>query len=92
MKTLMTGRWTSVAVAATLAIGLLGATALVRYERAASVPMSIARAELRPAALTPLPAVQAYESINATIVEVPAEGTGDVRVVMVFDDTLPADL
>ncbi|HEX6087004.1 MAG TPA: hypothetical protein VF266_20915 [Thermoanaerobaculia bacterium] len=43
-------------------------------------------------ALTTKPVVAAYDSQNATIVEVPSEGTDDVKIVMVFDENLPADL
>ena len=36
--------------------------------------------------------VETYESKDATIVEVPAAKAGDARVVMIYDETLPADL
>jgi hypothetical protein len=39
----------------------------------------------------PKPVIENYESQNATIVEVPTEGEA-VKVVMVFDESLPADL
>ena len=38
------------------------------------------------------PVVDAYDSKNATIVEVPSEAKDDVQVVMIFDESLPADL
>jgi hypothetical protein len=38
------------------------------------------------------PVVDTYESKNATIVEVPSEAKDDVQVVMIFDESLPADL
>jgi len=38
------------------------------------------------------PVVETYESKNATIVEVPSEAKDDVQVVMIFDESLPADL
>jgi len=41
----------------------------------------------RPAQLATKPIVETYQSQNATIVEVP-----DSNIVMIFDDTLPADL
>ena len=41
----------------------------------------------RPAQLATKPIVETYQSPNATIIEVP-----DSNVVMIFDDTLPADL
>lgn len=43
--------------------------------------------------LTTKPVVAAYDSQNATIVEMPTEEAGDdVKIVMVFDENLPADL
>jgi len=42
--------------------------------------------------LTTKPVVETYQSPNATIVEVPSEGKGEAQVVMIFDDSLPADL
>jgi hypothetical protein len=36
------------------------------------------------------PIVESYDSKTATIVEVP--GVKDAQVVMIFDDSLPADL
>ena len=38
------------------------------------------------------PIIETYESKDATIVEVPSEGKDDVQVVMIFDESLPADL
>ena len=38
------------------------------------------------------PVIETYKSDNATIVEVPTEGAEDVKLVMIFDETLPADL
>lgn len=38
------------------------------------------------------PVVETYESKSATIVEVPSEAKDDVQVVMIFDESLPADL
>ena len=38
------------------------------------------------------PVIETYKSDSATIVEVPTEGVEDVQLVMIFDDTLPADL
>ena len=37
------------------------------------------------------PVIENYESENATLVEVPADAS-DVKIVMVFDENLPADL
>ncbi|HEU4523145.1 MAG TPA: hypothetical protein VFT12_14145 [Thermoanaerobaculia bacterium] len=82
------------AIAATIAIGVIGGAAFYRYERISGPvqPLTIARAEMTAPASMSRPAVEAYDSGNATIVEVPAEGVDDVRVVMVFDESLPADL
>jgi hypothetical protein len=84
------------AVAATLAAGVSGA---LLYEQAvrpsAGVPLSIARAIAPVTAkkLTTKPVVETYESENATIVEMPSEGAADdVKIVMIFDENLPADL
>ncbi len=38
------------------------------------------------------PVVENYSSSSATIVEVPSEETSDLKVVMIFDESLPADL
>jgi uncharacterized protein (UPF0333 family) len=39
------------------------------------------------------PVVETYESDSATIVEMPSEGAADdVKIVMIFDENLPADL
>lgn len=77
------------AMAAAVAVAAFGATLVYRNE----VPVSlepIHRAELR--TLTTKPIVEAYDSQNATIVEVPTEETDDVKIVMIFDENLPADL
>ncbi len=38
------------------------------------------------------PVVETYQSDSATIVEMPSQGSNDIQVVMIFDDSLPADL
>jgi hypothetical protein len=85
--------WTRrLAIAATIAIGILGGAALYRAERSVGgPPLSIERAALHPALMS-RPVIENYDSATATIVEVPTEGVEDVKVVMVFDETLPADL
>lgn len=83
------------AVAATVAITVTGATLIYRFENApVDAPQQIAAARPVPARiLTTKPVVETYESQNATIVEVPSEEAGDdVKIVMIFDDNLPADL
>lgn len=82
------------AVAATVAITVTGATLIYRFENTPA-PAQQQVAAARPAAkiLTTKPVVETYESQNATIVEVPSEEAGDdVKIVMIFDDNLPADL
>jgi hypothetical protein len=81
------------AVAATIAMGIVGGTAMYRFERSFTpVPLSIQRAALQKTNFLSRPVIENYESNSATIVEVPTEGVEDVKVVMVFDESLPADL
>jgi hypothetical protein len=89
------------AVAATLAAGITGA---MLYNQATNIPVAtaplpIARALAPIANRVPLqklatkPVVETYESDSATIVEMPSEGAADeVKIVMIFDENLPADL
>lgn len=86
--------WTRrLAIAATAAMAITAATAVYFAGRGPSpAPMAVARASVRPAGLAVRPAVEMYHSDSATIMEVPGEPGEDVRVVMVFDDSLPADL
>ena len=85
------------AVAATLAAGISAAALVHRYEQTAA-PKSLPAAAvlLNPAAqqvaFTTKPVVETYQSANATIVELPNDTKNDTRVVMIFDDKLPADL
>ena len=86
------------AVAATLAAGITGAMLYQQAERATAPVLTATaiRQELAPvtaAKLTTKPVVESYESDSATIVEVPSEGAADdVKIVMIFDENLPADL
>ncbi len=83
------------AIAATLAAGITGATIAWQYERQPSRSVGPMASAVRRAAPAPAqvlatkPIVETY-SRNATIVEVPADG--NVNVVMIFDEKLPADL
>ena len=85
------------AVAATIAASVVGATLVYEHERQ---PVSIQGTSVAAihhvaasqATLTTKPVVEAYSSTNATIVEVPSESAGDAKIVMVIDDKLPADL
>ena len=82
------------AIAATIAAAVTGATLVYRYENAPAVaPTAIATAKLTPKTLTTKAVVETYDSENATIVEVPSQEAGDdVKIVMIFDENLPADL
>lgn len=87
------------AIAATIAATVTGATVAYRYETApAAVPVQIAAAPVTPKvfttkALITKATVETYDSPDATIVEVPSQQAGDdVKIVMIFDENLPADL
>jgi hypothetical protein len=84
------------AVAATLVAGISGSLLYQQAMRPTpGVPMSVARGIAPVAAkkLATKPVVETYESENATIVEMPSEGAADdVKIVMIFDENLPADL
>jgi hypothetical protein len=91
-----TSSWTrGLAVAATLAAVVATGTLLYQREAGVGVPAVPAvpdAAAARPANLVNKPVVEQYDSANATIVEVPIENSADVKVVMIFDQELPADL
>lgn len=88
------------AVAATLAAGITGA--LLYNQATAPAPgvtkpvAALAVVDAKPAPPTTFatkPVVETYESESATIVEMPSEGAADdVKIVMIFDENLPADL
>lgn len=86
------------AIAATLAIGISGAAIVYQFEHRTRVaPAQTVAAVRHPVEsqiqLTTKPAVQAYSSSNATIVEVPADTPNDnTQIVMIVDENLPADL
>ena len=80
----------SLAVAATLAATLAGATFFYQRQVVPVTGAPIDRAILYPT--TTKQVVETYDSQNATIVEVPTEGEADVKVVMIYDESLPADL
>lgn len=90
--------WRRLAIAATIVAGVTGTSLVYRLERSAPAPRRVAqtllsaqRAKPHPAALATKSIVETYSSHNATIVEMPSDGS-DAKVVMIFDDTLPADL
>ena len=62
------------------------------YERAHQAAPAPVIAAVRKQPLATKPVVETYQSQNATIVEIPSQGGSDANVVMIFDDSLPADL
>jgi hypothetical protein len=81
------------AVAATLVIASSAALVLYNSDRSTVAPVVVQpAAAVQTVALSSRPVIEHYDSQNATIVEVPAEAQTDVKVVMIFDETLPADL
>lgn len=90
------------ALAATVAAAISGALLVNRINQTpAAAPTQVARATISRSAspasldLATKPVVETYESFdarNATIVEMPAERADDVKIVMIFDENLPADL
>ena len=82
------------AMAAAVAVAVFGATLAYRPAAPEVTPRVIAKAMTpQPAvALTTKPVVETYQSENATIIEMPTEGSDDVKIVMIFDENLPADL
>ena len=77
------------AAAATILIGISGAAFVYRNEQLSAPPAQIQTVARRAEYVTK-PIVESYDSKTATIVEVP--GVKDAQVVMIFDDSLPADL
>jgi hypothetical protein len=78
------------AIAATVAAAVT--TGLVVSNRQSTqAPAGVPSAVLQRQLVTK-PIVETYESNSATIIEVPSESKGDVQVVMIFDESLPADL
>lgn len=86
--------WTRrLAVAATVAITVTAATLVYRSQDVPAPTRQIAAAPIQSKILTTKSVVETYDSQNATIVELPSEEAGDdVKIVMIFDESLPADL
>lgn len=91
------------AIAATVAAGITGAMLVQRADApspSVTTPVRIARAvsPVTETKLTTKPVIETYQSAGAatespTIVEMPTDNTGnDVKIVMIFDENLPADL
>ena len=86
--------WQRWAIAATAVVGITGATVAYRYEHQAPAVQPahiIAAAKPHPKPTATKSFVETYSSHDATIVEMPNDGS-DTKVVMIFDDKLPADL
>jgi hypothetical protein len=86
--------WQRWAIAATVAAGITGATVTYRYEHPVQLQQPVhlvAAAKPRPTPTATKSFVETYSSHDATIVEMPSDGS-DTKVVMIFDDKLPADL
>jgi hypothetical protein len=93
--------WQRWAIAATFAAGVTGATLAYRYEHPAThvaqtlssvhVAQTLLSVQAHPAATATKSFVETYSSHDATIVEMPNDGS-DTKIVMIFDDKLPADL
>ncbi|HVR42681.1 MAG TPA: hypothetical protein VMS56_04485 [Thermoanaerobaculia bacterium] len=79
-------RWS---VAAALSLGVL--LAGLANRASLGTPPGPAAPVARTAVLD-RPIIERYDSPGAMIVELPAEETSDIRLVMVFDESLPADL
>jgi hypothetical protein len=79
------------AIAATIAAAVTGTMFYKTITAGVGSPAPFQRAEIRRATgFATKPVVETYESQNATIVEVPSDD--DVKIVMIFDENLPADL
>lgn len=87
--------WQRLAIAATVATGISGATLAYRLEsRSIPKPSAVVAVVKAPAHFNPTATksfVETYSSHDATIVELPNDGS-DAKVVMIFDEKLPADL
>jgi len=86
------------AMAAAVAMAVFGATLVYRVDAPTQVEDRPSRLSAQAGlpvlhhTLTTKPIVESYQSDNATIVEVPTEASDDVKIVMIFDENLPADL
>lgn len=83
-------RWSA---AAALALGVLGTLVLQKDHGVAVAPAARPAASVAQAApVVDRPVIEQYDSAGAMIVEVPAQNSSDIRLVMVIDESLPADL
>ena len=79
--------------AAAVVIVIAGATGIYRVSQQPEQmqPAPIIARVVPQQPLTTKPVVETYQAQNATVVEVPS-GSSDAHIVMIFDETLPADL
>jgi len=87
-------RW---AAAAVIVTGFAASSAIYRGRSVVSTPSPQTSIRLsspgsRPSDPVTRSVVESYESNSATIMEVPVNSDNDVKVVMIFDRSLPADL
>ena len=78
--------------AAAILFVIAGATGVYRVSHHEAKPIPVIVAAPVPKSLTTKPIVETYQSENATIVEMPTDSASDAKVVMIFDQSLPADL
>ncbi|HSN69153.1 MAG TPA: hypothetical protein VLV48_07910 [Thermoanaerobaculia bacterium] len=81
-------RWSA---AAALAVGVLG-TMIMQREGVAPVVVPAPAPAAVVAQPVDRPVIESYDSAGATIVEVPAQNANEIQLVMIFDESLPADL
>lgn len=78
--------------AAAVLFVIAGTTGIYRVSRHdAPTPVLSAAVQVRKPLATKA-VVETYDSQNATIVEIPAASVNDAKVVMIYDESLPADL
>ncbi|HEY0787514.1 MAG TPA: hypothetical protein VGE86_02650 [Thermoanaerobaculia bacterium] len=82
-------RWSA---AAALALGVLGTLIIQRDRGAVVTPSAPAVAAAAASPVIDRPVIERYDSAGATIVEVPAQNANEIQLVMIFDESLPADL
>jgi hypothetical protein len=79
------------AAAAAIVVAIGAGTLVWERSQQPVVAVPVTAKVSRPVTATK-PIVETYQSNSATIVEMPAQGSNDANVVMIFDDSLPADL
>lgn len=82
--------------AAAVMFMIAGALGFYRYEFRQVAPKPVIEARVTSPVVERAEAtkavVETYQSRNATIVEMPASSPSEAKVVMIYDDSLPADL